>query len=205
VSIPLINTSPSVALEVTSDRRLRADVIPSPLPTNGLQQHSAGLFARKGTRTNAFRVGKLSTQTIGTALNADSVVVWDSKLFDPTGILDLIAQPTRFTAPASGRYFVSTGLYVQIQGGGTFVNADAMIWFRKNGATFVGGRSVLVGASAGTNSAPGSARTYVDLLAGDYLEVLHRWYYFNTLTAGSIAQIGGGAVLGSFLSGWRIS
>jgi len=77
VSIPLINTSPSVALEVTSDRRLRADVIPSPLPTNGLQLHSAGLFARKGTRTNAFRVGKLSTQTIGTALNADSVVVRD--------------------------------------------------------------------------------------------------------------------------------
>jgi len=192
VTLPLLNSSPTVQLEVVQpDRRLRADVVPNPALTNALMVRPNGLYAKRGQRLNPFRFtritnGTLSVGTAATPGNIDQVLSWEAALFDPSGVGQLGVTPTRWTAPASGRYFHSVNVPVTNSLGTTQVGA--VMWFRKNGTDYVGGRTIIAGSnSTALQIVQASMREWIDLIAGDYLEVIWRWYFFSGIGAGATA------------------
>lgn len=186
MSLPLLQTSPTVQLEVQPDRRLAANVIPSGAPYNALRANTNGLWAKPGSPAYQWNIGIITASALTIATQTDQVLSWNVETADPDGLVDLAANPTRVTAPEAGRYFNQVFTTITLVGGSA-VGAFAMLWLRKNGTTYAGGRSVTTQLAAGTTSIIGSYSGYVDLQAGDYLEAVWRWVAFATLTATSAA------------------
>ena len=186
MSLPLLQTSPSVQLEIDADDKLAANVVPSPAPYNALRTHSNGLWSKPGSPAYQWQIGIISATAMSLTTQVDQVLSWNNEIQDPDGMVDLVAAPTRVTIPESGRYFHNVFASLVLSGG-TAVAAEAFLYLRKNGTTFAGGKSCYMQLAAGFTTIVGGYSGYLDAVAGDYYEAVWRFIVFATLTATSVA------------------
>lgn len=186
MSLPLLQTSPSVQLEVGTDRQLRADAVLSPNPTNALKVRDAGLYAKAGQRTYPWNISINTARAVTLATQVNQVLNWNVEDYDPLGMTDLVVQPTRVTIPADGRYFTRATATVQLTGG-TAVAGLAMFMILKNGSAYQAGDTSMETTAAGVTTFVGNIAAWLDLKAGDYIECYWRWLAFTTLTATAAA------------------
>lgn len=200
MSLPLLQTSPSVQLEITARRELEASVVLAPVASNALRRRPTGLWAKAGYRRNDWSVAINQAQQMHLVAQADQVFNWAVEDSDPSGLFNLAALPTRVTIAETGSYFPRAQAMVSLVGG-TAASGSALMWLRKNGLSFVAGSLVTMQATGGAFF-PGNVTTYVDLVAGDYLEVCWRWLAFGTLTATSATVAAAGETR---WQGWRMA
>lgn len=189
MSLPLLQTSPSVELEVGTDRQLRASVVRSPLATNALRSSGDGLYAKKAERANQFLITQTTSTPLTVVTQTNQALLWSGETFDPDGLADLVAQPTRITVPVSARYFIRATCGVGMLGGSA-VSMVAYLYAIKNGVDTVAGSVGATQLAAGATTCYGNLSAWLDLAAGDYLELFWRWGAFGTLTATSCAWTG---------------
>lgn len=196
---PLLASSPTIQLEVDTDRKLRGDAVVSPVAWNALRLRSDGLYVR------TFQpVGALVQQTVAAvnqslpiygnvAVPSASTISYTQAIAD-NGLARAGAAmwsaltPTRLTCVRTARYLVSAhGRYKSV---GTYTSFTAGFWIAKNGdeQQFLGGylEGQGPGADPGALAAPlgqGSGVSQeqwsgayhilneVTLTAGDYIEV----------------------------------
>lgn len=194
MSTPLLATSPTVQLEVNSERELEASVVlAAPNVNNALRINPEGLYVKRGVRRDAWQIARYPvTAALSTALATDQVLTWPTEPLDPDGLVDLAVQPTRVTVSEAG-YYWSRAMCTLTGVGGTTAASEwcAQMYQRKNGNTWLGGQDVISNNIALTaNQAVASCPVYAYLEAGDYLEVIWRWFSFTLLTQTSFTWIG---------------
>lgn len=177
MSSPLLQTSPTVQLEVQPDRQLAANLVLSPDATNGLRLRSSGVWAKKGQRRYPWQVAAAG-QILTPSTTAKQVLNWTSEVYDPDGLADVVAFPTRVTMPADGDYFVRVnGGFIPAAGFTENIVAQALLY--KNGTALVAGVDATAGLVSATATMPGSLNFSLaarpTLKAGDYLEV-YVWF-----------------------------
>lgn len=193
MSSPLLATSPTVRLQVNSDRELEADVVlAAPNVNNALRITEDGLYVKRGVRTNPWNVQRLppysATASLTNATQTNQSLVWGSENLDPDGLVDLVAQPTRITATAAGYYWSRPYIYIASVGENTAAAraVTAQMVTLKNGTTWVAGTDVYWYSPIATQTAfQLCGPSYVHLEAGDYLEIFWRWVLLELNTATS--------------------
>lgn len=199
MSLPLLQPSGTVGLEVNPSRELEASVIVAPVVyarfhipgyPNALKVNADGLYVKRGRRTNPFVVRMPNQQTGYTvATQTDQLINWVTEVFDPDGLVDLANFPSRMTAPEDGRYFLKWSPQVILIGGSAAV-ASGQAFYLLNGANWVAGQDAQGLVSGGLTFAGANVEAWLDLKAGDYIECIWRWISFTTLTATSMNVAG---------------
>lgn len=186
MSLPLLQTSPTVRLHVDSDRRLRADVVKSPAAANALQLRSGGLYAKRGQRLYGWSV----TSTSFASQLANSIVLNSNvpaflavEYADYGGMIDLVAAPTRITIPAGGdgKWFTKATVQIIATTGAFGAPATASTMVLKNGLLQVAGEWLAMDNTAANGTA--NMQGYFDAVAGDYLELYARFNIATGATA----------------------
>jgi hypothetical protein len=96
-----------------------------------------------------------------------TVVTWDVEGFDTDNLHDNSTNNSRMTAQVTGKYIVgATLVYSENTTGARGVHV------RKNGTTYYGGNEPQTPAAGGIFHDAFSHTTLVDLLAGDYVEII---------------------------------
>lgn len=193
MSKPLLTTTPTVRLQVNSDRELEADVVLAANVNNALRINPNGLYVKRGVRRDAWQVARYPVSgTLTTALATDQPLSWPTVALDPYDLVDLVAQPTRVTVTESGYYWSRATASLTGVGGTTAASEwCAQMYQRKNGTTWLGGQDIVSNNIAATaNQAVASCPVYAYLNAGDYLEVIWRWFSFTLLTQTSFTWLG---------------
>lgn len=176
MSTPLLQTSPTVQLEVQPDRQLAANLVLSPDPTNSIRIRTTGVWAKKGQRRFPWQLALTTAQTILTLTNINQVVTWTSEAYDPDGLASLSTFPTRITATAAADYFSKVSAVLTPAAGSTN-NLNAQLLLYKNGTVLVAASDLTAGLAAAVlpTEVRGTMNARVALLVGDYLEVYVRW------------------------------
>lgn len=189
MSLPLLQQSPSVALEVGTDRQLRADAVRSVAGSNALKASSKGLYLKRGRRLYGWSlVTPAATQQGVVITQLNQVVNFNIENLDAGGMFDVVVSATRITMPEAGRWFTKISLGGSLVGG-TAAAAAGVLSILLNGSQQVcgaGGQAL----TAGNSGVGANANGYVNVAAGDYLEVYWRWLSFQTLTATSCTFFG---------------
>lgn len=185
----MLQISPTLALEVGSDRRLRADVIKSPAASNALKLRSDGLYLKRGRRLYGWSLVQPTTnQVLALVAQANQVVNWGTDPLDAGNVFDPAVSVTRVTLPEAGRWFTKASVLATLVGG-TAAAAGATCFVLLNGTQVVAGDTQYIAAAASTGIGP-NVNGYINAAAGDYLEIYWRWLGFTTLTATSATLLG---------------
>jgi hypothetical protein len=107
---------------------------------------------------------RLARSAFSVANATNTVLDWDSEVFDFGGLHDLSTNPSRITIETAGKYLV--GAYLQFVANATGVRVVSILL---NGSTISGDQRVTAGAGVTTNITPVAL---LDLAVGDYVEVL---------------------------------
>jgi len=150
---------------------------------------SAQLVADAGPGILAVNLGKSANQS----LNDGSLdeVTWDVVTYD-TGAFYNVANPTRVTAPVTGKYHLTCVLAYNLED----TDGYRQLNYKKNGAGSVLCLTTMI-ATIGT-PARLCGSLDIQLTAGDYLEIL------GLQNSGSAVTIGGGAGSDTFLAMYLI-
>lgn len=207
MSLPLLQTSPTVALEINTGRELEASVVPAtvvyarfhiPGYPNSLVVTEDGLYAKRGRRINPFALQINNSQPLVFTTQLDQVLSWNLEVYDPDNLVSLATYPTRVTVPEAGRYSFRIWNNAFLSGGSA-VNLAAQLMLIKNGSTWIAGQDAYGALAAGAVSLQADLQAYVSLDAGDYVEAYWRWLSFTTLTATTV-------IVGSAAwQGWRFA
>lgn len=194
MSLPQLQTSPTVELKVNTARQLEARVIRSvPNVNNALRVNPAGLYVKRGIRKNGWNIQRAATSAIANVAQANQMLIWATEQLDPDGLVDLVAQPTRVTAIEAGYYWNRSYLQLQPVGASTAAAAAASgeLLTLVNGSKWVAGNEVYAYAPIGSNVIiEADCSGYVYLNAGDYMELAWRFVVLESITATSWTWIG---------------
>ncbi len=182
MTTPLLLQSPSVALEVNTDRELRADVVPSPNPANALKT-TGGLFAKRGRRRFPWVAsGGFSGGTVTTGV--DTLVPWTAEVIDPDGLINITTDPARIIFTEHQFYTWSARASLTLTGGNAIAEIAQMMGLL-NGTTPVGVCHSTVTQAGAFTASFAQTGGYFEAQAGDYLQLLVRFVGFVTGTATS--------------------
>ena len=122
------------------------------------------------------------------AFTATGLIQHDSKLFDTGNNVDIVTNKGRFTAPIAGFYYFSAMVIYTVSGGNVFFTQ-----LFKNGSNTAEGVRVVQGTTGGF-TAGSSVSVFLQLAAGDYIEI--------NGTGGGAGTTGPGA---SYFTGFLVS
>jgi hypothetical protein len=156
--------TPITTIVNTINGNISTDNIAASSITN-TQVAVAGLNTTKIYNPYKFSVYRLAAQTPGTG----NVVQFDTKTFDTGNNVDVTTNKGRFTVPISGFYQFNAQLVFTTSG----ANQDAGIIINKNGSQLNYGNTA-VNMYAGATAPGVTVSIFVQLVAGDYIEVAAR-------------------------------
>ena len=174
----MLQTSPTVQLQMSSSRSVQASMrISASAGTGaqGVQATSAGLYVKRGTIMGArVLTSGATTIPLPQGLGLATAIPFDSVNQDytglggtPSGMVNLIAYPTRLTCQRAGYYAIGGSAFVSNNQNSQYVS---VAWLQKNGGANRIGRNQVFNGNAAVNSG-GQVNAVEFLNVGDYIEL----------------------------------